>query len=440
MAGFRKSKFAVTFSLNNSDNPEERLCAVFHTLTKSFAVFPEKGWDSLGKDGQLDDATVEALIRQGFLVKEGVDEMVTFWNWRQQIVHNFDTLGSKNLVTRQCNNQCRYCIFDAEAKSMSSETAKKIDSFFLNLIKERNPKRINDLFSGGEIMLNLDVLIESATRRYYFCMGRGLDYGFKVISNGTLLTPEAVMRMKEVGLRGINVSVAGPERIHDNLRPLRNGGKTYDRIMRNLKAISGIVPIAIETQYDSASNDYLEVPEMMDDIKARGIEVERISFTAIAPRRGEAEFKAGMGDPEVYLYLLKEAERRGFEQFKAVPMNACLTDYRDRIVFDTDGSIIPCGSLQSGEMVIGNVATGIDFVAESQVLERKFPDRCTRECEILPICMGGCRLQSLAKNGDFSSVDCLYDAIRLSLDEYLRRRSAQTLAGKGIKVEGIPGN
>jgi len=101
------------------------------------------------------------------------------------------------------------------------------------------------------------------------------------------------------------------------------------------------------------------------------------------------------------------------------------------MVFDTDGSIIPCASLQGGEMAYGSVTGGIDFVAESQMLSRKFPVRCVKECELLPICMGGCRLQALGRGDEFSGVDCQYDALRLVLDEHLTRKAAQALAGQG---------
>jgi uncharacterized protein len=434
MPGFKKSKFVFTLPLNNSDSAEERLSAIFHSLTRSFIILSEKGWASLESEPQPDGSVVEMLTKQGFLVKDGVDEMAVFWNWRQQYVHDFSVLKSKNLVTRQCNNGCRYCIVDAEAKSMSSETAGLVDSFYLNMIKEKNPRKIEDLYSGGEVMLNSDVLLESATRRFYFCMGKGIDYGFTVISNGTLLNPGIVSRMKAVGLTGIRVSIAGPAEVHDQLRPSRDGGKTYERIVENLKSISGMAPIGIETQYDSTSLDYLRIPEMMDDLIGRGIEVGKISFTPIIAKRGETVYTGGMGDSKVYLHLMKEAEQRGFPQSVEAPSNACMSDFRAQIVFDTDGSIIPCGSLQGGEMAYGSAASGIDFVAESQLLQRRFPEKCLNECEILPICMGGCRLQSLGRGGDFNGVDCQYEVLELVLREHVLGKAAQALAGTGVKI------
>jgi radical SAM protein with 4Fe4S-binding SPASM domain len=194
--------------------------------------------------------------------------------------------------------------------------------------------------------------------------------------------------------------------------------------MENLQAISGLTPITIECQYDSGALDYMRLPEMMDDFVARDIAVENIAFTPILQRRGEGQYDSGMGDPRRSLFLKQEAGKRGYPVNDEAPSNACMADFRSRFIFDTDGSIIPCPSLQSGEMAYGHVTKGIDFIAESQLLKRKLPDRCLLQCELLPICMGGCRLQALVNQKDFSGIDCHYETYRLFLEDYIRERAS----------------
>ena len=67
---------------------------------------------------------------------------------------------------------------------------------------------------------------------------------------------------------------------------------------------------------------------------------------------------------------------------------------------------------------------GIDFVLESQLLRRKLPDKCLNDCELLPICMGGCRLQALVNQEDFDEIDCHYDSQRLFLEDYIREKAS----------------
>ncbi|MDY6951537.1 MAG: radical SAM protein, partial [Thermodesulfobacteriota bacterium] len=394
-----KSRFTVAVSI---DCGEESL-ALYHTMTRAFILISEKTWSSALSNpiAPADSATIDLLHEQGFLVKDGVDEATVFENWKQQYVHDFSTLKSKILVTRKCNNRCRYCILDPEAKEMSSETALAMDRFYIETIQEKSPKRVEDDYLGGEPLLNPNIILESAARRFFYCLGKGIDYGFVITTNGTLIRPAVISAMKNVGLTGIRVSLAGPAPVHDALRPSKNNGKTYELIMENLEAVTDMVPISVECQYDSGSLDYLKIPEMLDDMAERNIGIDSIAFTPILPRRRRNLYNSGMGDPNIFLYLNREAGQRGYPINSEAPLNTCMADFRARFVFDTDGSIIPCPSLQGSEMAYGHVDTGIDFVAESQLLKRALPDRCLKECELLPTCMGGCRLQALTNQNDF---------------------------------------
>jgi uncharacterized protein len=283
---------------------------------------------------------------------------------------------------------------------------------------------VRDDFLGGEPLLNAKIVLESASRRFYYCMGKGIEYGFVMTTNGTLVKPSIISKMKEVGLTGIRVSMAGPAPVHDALRPSKDNGKTYDLIMKNLEAISDMVPIFIECQYDSGAMDFIRIPEMMDDIAKRGINVEDIFFTPILSRRGESPCQCGTGDPRILLYLIAEARQHGYYQNTEAPSNACMADFRAKFVFDADGSIIPCPSLQGGEMAYGHVATGIDFVAEAHILKRGLPEKCLNECSILPICMGGCRMQAMVNQKGFDGIDCLYDTYRLFLENYIKETAS----------------
>jgi uncharacterized protein len=215
---------------------------------------------------------------------------------------------------------------------------------------------------------------------------------------------------------------------HDKLRPLRGGGKTYDLIMNNLEQISGMAPIGIECQYDSGSSDWNEIPRMLDDFERRGIAVDEVVFTPIVRKRSGSEIGNGMGDPAIYLRLTEEARQRGFVKGSQEPSNACMADFKSRLVFDTDGSLIPCPALQSGELDYGDLVRGIDFVAHSQILKRKLPEKCLTRCELLPLCTGGCRLQAMTGGNGFNGVDCHYEALRLIVEDYLSAKAHDAIS------------
>lgn len=288
MSGYRQSRFSLDLPIKSCDY---KLTAVYHTLTEAFVLMPEVQWANiLDADPAADIEITEQLIQQGILIRESIDETVLFKEWSKRHVHDFSTMRSKILVTRKCNNQCIYCILDPEAKDMSAAITRKMDDFYLEQIKRNNPQQIRDDYLGGEPLMNLDVIIESASRRFYFCKGRGIDYGFTITTNGTLVTPAVITKLKAVGLTAVRVSLTGPEEIHDRLRPTVGGGKTYEKIMKNLEKISGSIPIRIECQYDAGASDFKRIPEMLDDMNHRNIRVQDMAFTPILKNGDRAIF------------------------------------------------------------------------------------------------------------------------------------------------------
>lgn len=410
------SRFNIAVSVKNRDI---RFKAVYNTLSRAHVLIPADQWDLVAAGAMGDSIRIAQLTAQGILVEKQMDERLLFKQWKERLTHDFSHLRSKILVSRQCNLRCTYCIMDKEPMAMTTETARAMDAFYLERIKDKKPRMVRDDYLGGEPLLNTEVILASATRRNYFCRGRSIDYQFFITTNGTLATPEVIAKLINAGLAAIRVSLAGPAAVHDKLRPLNGGGGTYAAIIRNLAQISTMVPIHIEYQYDAGSDDYRHLPKMLEEMAQRKIEIAEIAFTPILAKRRNNHFCADWGDVEKYLSLRKAAVQHGISTPDSVPSSLCMTDIRSALVFDTDGSLIPCPSLQAAERAYGDVRTGIDFMKESLLLERRLPERCLQQCELLPLCKGGCRLQALIHSGDFSGMDCHYNSHRRLLENYI---------------------
>ncbi|MDY7038459.1 MAG: hypothetical protein SV375_20165, partial [Thermodesulfobacteriota bacterium] len=114
MSLYAKSRFTVDIPVGSRG---ENLCSLYQTMTGAFILIPERDWSYVLRDPMpaADPSTIDILCEQGFLVKDGTEETIVFEHWKQQSVHDFSTLKSKVLVTRKCNNRCRYCILHPEA-------------------------------------------------------------------------------------------------------------------------------------------------------------------------------------------------------------------------------------------------------------------------------------------------------------------------------------
>lgn len=128
------------------------------------------------------------------------------------------------MTTNQCNLKCVHCYQDAEeasSKELTTEEAKKM----IGEIARAGFKIM--IFSGGEPLMRPDIfeLVEYAA-------SQGLRPVFG--TNGTLITPEIAMRLKECGAcaMGISVDSLDPEK-HDKFRGLSNA---YDLTMAGIEA------------------------------------------------------------------------------------------------------------------------------------------------------------------------------------------------------------
>jgi uncharacterized protein len=394
--------------------------ALFNTMSKGFCLLTRDEWrrirELLGKPAE--DQTLSALHDNGIIAVEGTDEQAALKLYREQIIHSNHVLKSRMMATYACNFSCLYCYQESKPLSMSEETARKIDSYYLSLIHQKHPRRVLDNYIGGEPLLNFEVVLNSASRRYHFCLGKEIDYDWGITTNGLLLDENKLNRMLATNLKHIRVSLAGPEQIHDRLRPDKEGKGTYKAIMKNLKNIDQRVRVGIECQYDAGSEDYRQIPLMLDEMAAEGIRADEIAFTPIQQRRHETRFMCGNGDYAIHAWLAAEAVRRGFPMHDGPPGNYCMADIRNYLIFDVKGNILPC-LLDCGELAYGDVFKGIDFRKEAKILNRRVPEKCIASCELAPLCTGGCRLQEYYRSGDFNGIDCPYGMLKASLEAHI---------------------
>jgi radical SAM protein with 4Fe4S-binding SPASM domain len=402
----------------------EAFVAVYQTMSGGLVLIPLSAWQQVADDpSRVDPGMLELLIGQGILMREEIDEDKLRFYWREQLLNDSTAAMSKMMVTTRCNNLCGYCVLGVlENRDMSRETALAADRFYLQYILERGATKVRDQYSGAEPTLNHRIIYESASRRSSFCWGKNIDYGCTLISNGVQLKRSLVERLLPVGLKRIHVSIAGPADIHDSLRPSKlNGGKSYEIIMQNLQRISGLVPLVIECNYNDET--YLRVPEMLDDLARRSIDVENVVFTPII--RDDGAPGSGTVDAGKFLYLLGQLKQRGYPTFSEPPTNACSTDFMSKFVFNTEGTLIPCPALRQpheSRLSYGSARAGVQVLAHSQ-LRRKLPDRCLYECELFPrVCSGGCRLKALLNTGDFNGADCQYEMLSTVLEAYIKEK------------------
>jgi radical SAM protein with 4Fe4S-binding SPASM domain len=318
-------------------------------------------------------------------------------------------------VTAACNLACEYCRASASA---SPDEAELSTEEALDFIDQVAPEKPMIILSGGEPLLRTDIfdLAEYATNR---------GVRVSLATNGTLLSPEIVERIKGAGIKRVSISIDGPSpETHDAAR----GSGSFDLSMRGIENLRGKVDFQINMTITKENLD--AVCATMDLAERLGAVAFHLFFLVPTGRGSEDELVTPEEQDEILRWVAGECRNRTIEvkvtcapqygrvvrevlteaERKGMMGSACLAGTSFVFVSRT-GDVCPCGYLP---VVAGNVR--IESFPEIWESSPVFLDLRKREllgrcggCDYRKVC-GGCRARAYAKTGDYLESDplCAY--------------------------------
>ncbi len=342
--------------------------------------------------------------------------------------------------TRQCNLRCKHCYANATPYRSSDELTLEEKYEVLRQLDEAGVAAIS--FSGGEPLISKD---------FWDIAKKASELGFfvSVATNGTLISEKVAQRLKEIGVRYVEVSIdsADPDK-HDEFRGVKGAWQRSINGIKNAKRAG--ISVGIATTVTKMNYKYL--PEIIK--LARDLEVDRvIAFNFIPTGRGKEIIEMDLTPKEreeVLNYLYKELNKGKMQVFSTAPMYAVVslqhideggkltpTHFAELSVpeeylaegfalaeflggcgagriycsIERNGDIQPCVFLP---ITVGNVLKDgfLNVWHNNEILE-KLRDRENYACSDCPyryIC-GGCRARAYAYYGDISGPDpsCTYN-------------------------------
>ncbi|MBW2093612.1 MAG: heme b synthase [Deltaproteobacteria bacterium] len=333
-------------------------------------------------------------------------------------------------ITRSCNLNCVHCRAAAERGPYPGELS---TSRCLTLLEEiRDVGSPIVILTGGEPLLREDVF---ELARY------GSDLGLRMVmaTNGTLLNPFVLQKMKASGIKRVSISLDGPTaREHDAFRKVHGA---FDA------AIAGITLLkehGIEFQINTTitrHNAHLaeQILQLAVDLGAAAHHLFLLVPTGRAREMVNQEIEAAeyenllhwfyrMRDkvkihlkatcaPHYYRILRQEAHAKGEKvTFDTYGLDAVTRGCLGGTAFcfiSHDGIVQPCGYL---ELKCGDVGKDtFKEVWEHSNIFNKLRDfslykgKCGR-CEYIRVC-GGCRARAYEATGDFLAEEplCVYE-------------------------------
>lgn len=323
-------------------------------------------------------------------------------------------------VAQSCNMGCAYCYadegrFGGRARAMRPETARGVID---RLIAEASPgSRIVVGFMGGEPLLAREVVHESTAHAAAAAAAAGLDVGFSITTNLTLLTEDDAALFRDHGF-SVAVSLDGPPEVNDRLRPMRGksgGGGSYARVLRSLELIEAVGrPRALTARatVTPGSHDLLAILEHLI-----GLGFDEVGFAPVmrAPaarlEHGTADFRRHLGE----MIRCGDRAQAALLAGEAFPFSNFLTALREihrgthrpypcgagagYLSANAEGRLYACHRLVDDEDFAMGGLDGSDLAARRAHLAERHVDRqepC-RSCWARYLCGGGCHHEVKAR-------------------------------------------
>ncbi|HEX6972909.1 MAG TPA: radical SAM protein [Vicinamibacterales bacterium] len=387
------------------------------------------------------------LAEHGFVVPSRESERQDIDRFFREVRESREQLRVTVLTTLQCNFACDYCLqgdhgdYNKTAAKMSLDTAVRVADWSERRLDAVRPETFALTFFGGEPLLNMPVIYYLAERLWHACERRGVAMSINLITNGLLLTPEIVDRLKAFGLNGVKITLDGDREMHDQMRPLRGGQGTFDKIIANLKQIAGKCRIAIGGNFDEASVD--SYPALLDFLAKQDFagQLTRVSFKPIIrekvtptqpkgiipltvvgsstkPLNGTCMTSAGSGTTacsscnlldEKMSFLREETKKRGFNTVDGVHMGPCEIHKDNAHTVSPDGSLYACpGFAADSPMATGHIDGREDPFRNRMAdnFAKLSAWKQCHDCAFIPVCAGGCTVASNNELGDMNAPNC----------------------------------
>ncbi|RKX61341.1 MAG: heme b synthase [Thermodesulfobacteriota bacterium] len=337
-------------------------------------------------------------------------------------------------VTRSCNLNCVHCRAASSKGPYKNELTTQEIFRILEEISEFAKPII--ILTGGEPLLRPDI----------FDIAKKISQlGFKPVlaTNGTLITKDIALKIKESGITRVSISLDGADASsHDGFRQMPGA---FEGALKGIQALKKAgIPFQINTTLTGVNAD--ELPKIHELTKKLGAVAHHI-FLLVPVGRGKELEKHNLSPekyeeilhwfydqreksgihlkatcaPFYYRILRQRAKKEGkpvnFETFGLDAITrGCLAGIGFCFISHV-GIVQPCGYL---EIPCGNLRENSfkDIWENSEVFKnlrnfKKYKGKCGK-CEYISVC-GGCRARAYETTGDYLEADplCPYQPKRL---------------------------
>lgn len=424
---------------------------IYNNLSGGMIEVKKNIYDSLLNNRLFDidnENHINSLKYGKFITESRIDEYEELRKKENYINDSVKVIGLQILPVSGCNFKCSYCYESSREpiELMTENVMDDIIKFVRNTLKP-STEYLNISWFGGEPLLAIDRIEYLSEAFIKISEENNLKYNATIISNGYLLTRKNVDRLLRCGVVGCQVTIDGPEEIHDRRRMLKNGGKTWKRIVDNLKhSLSKSLSMVVRINIDKTNIGYIE--SLFSDFKRIGI-FDKVSFSlGLVTKFGKVcksvedtlltrEKAKDIVEKKKILELMDGSKNLVVRPYP--DLVGCVAAAKNSFVVGKDGELYKCAkTVGDTDETCGHISK-LDW--DNNNLKKwlkpdMFSIKACQKCSILPTCNGaGCLFDMVCKNKNI--YDCNSEDLRKRYREHLilfyRKKSSSSNKIKGGK-------
>lgn len=378
-----------------------------------------------------DPQVVNKLKDESIVIKKDFDELSFVRKYQTDMILKNNSTNVEFIVTYNCNLNCTYCYAIRKKVSMTPEIAYKAANFAIDLAKSRQSKDMMIQFIGGEPLLNqkaIEIIVEQIHK---FKQQNKIKMATTLTTNGLLLNEQVIKTISKLGPIQVQVTVDGPENIH-NERRISRGRNPYQMIMDNLIKFKEIIDeLVIRINIDRENIRYC--PTLLQDLADNNLVNASLSIVpTFSHTENCSHYQPYCFTEQEMILELEQLWNKAIDVGFNVSWNplpsfmSCGSLLSGSIAIDPYGDIYKCAATYGDKQyVVGDIFKGLDSSPDSLNLSYMkrdslvLEDKNCMQCASLPICMGGCSFRAKRKTGSINSPDCRYDK-SICLESFVR--------------------
>lgn len=267
------SKYNLIF-----DTDEQNQHIILNPLSGAMDFFDSRAVELLNtyKNPALLEAFPEFFrycVERGYAYQSISDEQTKLCEFEEKSseLYSREPLRVEIYVTFLCNLRCTYCFESSHLHNKKGVVQPDVIDSMFRTISDLNKLLNNQLppfikLFGGEPLLKGRTHLEAIKRILDLCKEK--DYRVAIITNGVHLGYYANM-LSEYNIDYIQVTLDGPQKVHDQRRVFANGKGSFKYIVESIdRAIEKGLKIMIRVNVDEENIAFL--PDLADFIIKKG--------------------------------------------------------------------------------------------------------------------------------------------------------------------------